>query len=331
MHLRVKLPLGPLIEYWTFCKAISEAVCPTGENGLEGIDCVTAKIVTRHVPIPESDGMGFGPFQNSWQSVLISEDGRTLNELLPSDRSPPFFNEALDLSLADASPKQVGELTLPFQLSEVDRREFAKVLKNLPPLRYPMSDEEIAAFMVEYFKLPDRPMWVPDLVTEATIIRRKSEQAAVLTLHQHALQQELEAGRLTPVSADHAPVATLMAGTFIPRTQASAYLDRHGFEYGGPELSESSSDAIEVGAEQQSAQASKGWRPGERKLSPEQVQELVNHYKALKESGERAFVKLTAEKFDVSRKHVFEVVKSASEESTEIRIDHLLVGKSQQC
>ncbi|WP_155633839.1 hypothetical protein [Burkholderia territorii] len=342
MQVRVKLSSDPLIEFFSFCQAIAEAVYPTAEKGLEGLDCVIGKLVTRHVSIPESAGKAFRQYGANWQSVLTSSDGRTLNELLPSDKAVVNEPAVSELPFHEPSPPQIGEITLRYELSDGDREAFARVLKVLKdlkvtPLRYPMSEEERAEFIEAYCKLPNRPMWMPVLVTEETINRRKSEHDAAFFRHQRALTQDFEAGRLTPVNAYHAPVATLVASTFIPRAQAIAYLERHGFAYGDPLDNRSDGDLSNTQTKEQSDSGSNRWQPGERKLSPETVPELVKFHNELKEAdknrgtGKRIpFVKLTAERFGVSRRYVSEVVKRAGEAVTEEgRIDHLLVGKPQ--
>ncbi|WP_244814724.1 hypothetical protein [Caballeronia sp. Lep1P3] len=331
MRGRVKLRSDPLIEYLNFCQAIAEAVCPTGENGLEGIECVTGKIVTRHVPIPESGGIASGPFRHCWQSVLISEDGRTLNELLPSDLPHPVENGVLELPLPDASPRQVGELTLPFKLSDADRRELAKVLTKLPPLRYPMAEEATAAFMEAYFNLSDRPMWVPDLVSAATINRRKAEQATALERHQKALKRAFEAGWLVPVNAYRAPVAILTAGTLIPRAQAIVYLEQHGLEYdvessGGinPDVGAAGDDVSPKPATPESSRnalTSPGWTG---KVSPsERAAAAVQVYRDLKQAGERNYTMQTALRFGVSKRSISKWVKEAKEREKQQKTERL--------
>ncbi|KGV08976.1 hypothetical protein [Burkholderia pseudomallei] len=319
MQVRVKLSSDPLIDFLDFSYAIADAVCPTGEKGLEGLDCVTGKLVTSHVPIPESAGKAFRQYGASWQSVLVSNDGRTLNELVSSDQAVVNEPAVGELPFHEPSPPQIGELTLPYELTDADREAFAKVLVDIKrPLRYPMSDEERAEFMEAYCKLPNRPMWMPALVTEETINRRKSEHDAVLLRHQRALLQEFEAGRLTPVNAYHAPVASLMAGTFIPRAQAVAYLERHGFAYQDREKEDD-----QLLAEQPSLEAEadtdhgKKEAAGKRKprLTAEQCKQLLAYREELEAKKKRGEIKnptrQTAERFGVSDSYVRRLVREA--------------------
>lgn len=231
MQARVKLSSDSLIEYLDFCYAIAEADCPTGEKGLEGIECVTGKVMICHVHIPKSI-VAFGQEPQGWQSVLLSEDGRTLNELLPSLDSVMLKECVAELSFDVDSPRlMIGELPVRQALRDNERSALATLLPNLPPLRYPMSEEARGAFMKAYCKLPNRPMWVPVLVTDATIEQRKVEQIEVRNRHLKVLRQEVDAGKITPVDIYHTPVKHLIVGAFIFRSQAISYLERHGIAY----------------------------------------------------------------------------------------------------
>ncbi|MBR8091827.1 hypothetical protein KDX09_20785 [Burkholderia cenocepacia] len=329
MQVRVKLSSDPLIDFRDFSYAIADAVCPTGEKGLEGIDCVIGKIVTCQVPIPTSPGAPISsPYYHAWQSVLISDDGRTLNELVSLNQ--PIGNEAAESELLfdESPPLQIGEITLPCQeLSDADREAFAKVLVDIKrPLRYPMSDEERAEFMEAYCKLPTRPMWLPALVTEATINRRKSEHDAVLLRHQRALLQEFEEGRFTPVDAYHAPVASLMPGTFIPREQAIAYLERQGCEYGDeepdavvPDLMTQCHIEIETIQVSESPKGDPKRRVGVSRHSPVERAAAVKLYWDLREAKEHDFAAQVAKKYGVTPHTVNNWVRREKREVTEQR------------
>lgn len=323
MQVRVKLSSDPLIDYWDFCRSIAEALCPTGEEGVEGIECVIGKVVSNHVPIPESHSLPVSsPFYHTWQSVLVSEDGRTLNQLLPSDQAVIHDDRELELPFAATSPRQIGEISLRFPLSDDDRRDLAEVLPNLPPLRYPMSEQETAAFMEAYFNMPNHPMWVPELVTEATIERRKAHQDAEFRRRQEALRQEFEAGRLTPVNASHMPVAALMVGTFIPRTQAIAYLKKHGLAYedemAGTTVLEpvrASKSALErPNIPEVSSSPNSGNKVGAPKASPSERAAAVKYYYDLRADGVVNFLEQTAKKYGVSPRTITEWVNKANED-----------------
>lgn len=333
MKVFVELPSDPLVEFSYFCRAIAAAVCPTGEEGLEGIDCVTAKLVSWHDSIPESLPPVSSPYYRAWQSVLVDENGRTLDELFPTDRSIDAVDGAMELRLGGSSPAQIGEISLSVVLSEDDRHELTEVLRHLPnhvpALRYPMSEDERAVFLTAYCNMPSRPMWIPILATEETIEIRKANQNAELRRHQQALAQEFTAGRLTVVDARHAPVATLMAGTFIPRAQAIAYLERHGLGHRAAEMGDERHAAVPDKPQQDLGESDAEWRPGTRKLTPEQEEELLVYYEGLVDNNDRAFVKKTAEKFGLSRRHVGTVVERLRLERLarqHPRIDQVLAG-----
>jgi transposase-like protein len=316
----VELSSDPLIEYLDFCRAIAEAVCPTGEKRLEGIECVTGKIWIGHVPIPES-AFALGQPPQGWQSVLLSEDGRTLNDLLPSSDLAMSKEHVAELPLGTVSHRpMIGELSLPFLISEAERSVLAELLLNLPPLRYPMSEEERAAFMEAYCNLPNHPMWIPDLVTDATIQQRKMKQDNVLASHRQALRQEIEAGRLNPVDRDHTRVANLMAGTFIPRSQAISYLERHGLAYDDAATGRLGSDvALVCDVAPQKSEASelptdKKKAIGKSLYSFEDKRTAVDLYQSLKAGKAKNFAQQVAVKYGVTVKTIDNWVKKVERE-----------------
>ncbi|WP_122828935.1 hypothetical protein [Burkholderia pseudomallei] len=222
-------------------------------------------------------------------------------------------------------------------MTDDDWRLLEKILPDLPPLRYPMSEEERAVFMAAYCAHPSRPAWMPDLVTDVIISRRKAEQAKFIADQHRTMQHEIWTGRLALVNAYHTPVATPMVGAFIPRAQAVAYMERFGIPYLELAGKKVINELIVAQTEPKSSLANEDWRPGERKLSPETQRELVKFHNELKEADQKRgtgkripFVKLTAERFGLSRRHVSNIVAAAGGAATkEERIDHLLVGKPQ--
>lgn len=164
MQVRVNLPPGSLIDYLDFCEAIAHAVYPDPE----GIDCIVAKKVISSVPIlPGSNPPASNPYHPGWQSVLISEDGQTLDQLSPSDRTAQAGTRQFELSLTDPEFPcyQLGELTGQGPLSDDDLRTLEALLPQLPPLRYPISEDDAAAFMSAYLRLPNHPAWQPVLIS----------------------------------------------------------------------------------------------------------------------------------------------------------------------
>lgn len=183
MQVRVKLPSGPLIGYWQFCREIAKAVYPIDRNP-KGIDCVWAKTY-------------------------------------PSGVSSPYAGT-----------------DVPLPLDEADRDRLAKVLEKLPPLKYPMSEKDVASFLEAYVKLPNRPMWIPVLVTEETILGLKIKRDQIMDRHIAAIREERKAGRLVPVDINFVPVDAVQMGAHLTRKDAIAYLERHGLPYDDGEIAE---------------------------------------------------------------------------------------------
>jgi hypothetical protein len=129
--------------------------------------------------------------------------------------------------------KQVVELSVPYPLDDSDRRVLEALLPQLPPLSYPMSDEVAAAFLEAYRDLPGRPAWEPVLMTAANIEQHRDEQMRVMEQHQRELREAFAAGSLAAVDRHHVCVKALMAGTYLLREDAIAYLKERGLTAGG--------------------------------------------------------------------------------------------------
>lgn len=152
----VTLPSGALIDYQRFCPSIAQALHPADEQDLVGVQCITGKIVTHHVPMEPAARVGVRPGEAGMQSVLISDDGRTLDQLSKGRNGTEGGNSALDLM--EPVGAQVVELSLPYALTDDDRRELEKLLPQLPALRYPISeDEEVARAYAAKTRPPTRP------------------------------------------------------------------------------------------------------------------------------------------------------------------------------
>lgn len=82
VQLRVELPSGPLIEFLSLCKAIAQAVRPVRENGLKGIECIVGKVATHEILMDRSTGSLAWTLGTGFQGVLVSEDGRTHDQLI---------------------------------------------------------------------------------------------------------------------------------------------------------------------------------------------------------------------------------------------------------
>ncbi|WP_340531023.1 AlpA family phage regulatory protein [Cupriavidus necator] len=227
VRVGVELPSDPLIEYSDFCQAIARAICPADERPIEGIDCVVGTRAKHGFAIPQSQD------DRRWaksRHVPSDEAERAIHQL--------DSNQGTDTANAstvwlDPWQSEVEEVWLPFALTDSERRWLEGQLPQLPPLRYPMSGDESEAFLAAYWRLKKRPKWVPVLLTAEDIERRKAEQVMVLARHQRALQDEVAGGRMVAVDSRHVPVAVLTIGSYIPRAQAIAYLERCGLAHDG--------------------------------------------------------------------------------------------------
>lgn len=230
VQVRVKLPSDPLLEFWHFCNAIAGALCPLAKQQA-GIECIIGKRVIREVSLAASTGQRERwPLHMGLQRVLLSDDDRTLDEML---RDPPETADAsAELPLDVAPRREVVEVPSIVDLDGEDRLTLEKLLPDLPTLRSPVSQQEEEAFLFAYHDMPGRPAWVPVLRTAVDIKRREREQDDVRDHHRRALQTEFAEGRVTAVNGRNAPIPVLTTGSFIPRAQALAYLDRCGFAYG---------------------------------------------------------------------------------------------------
>ena len=161
-----------------------------------------------------------------FQPVLVSERGQIPDQ--PQDRADADQIDAFKLPLEPGPSHQLVDLPAPYALSEDDRLVLKGILHRLPPLPYPMSDDDRAAFFDAWLELDDRPLWEPILVTAADIERFRQEQKEIRMRHQQALRDEFARGLIRAVDAGHAPVTSLLAGSFIPRESAVAYLSRCG-------------------------------------------------------------------------------------------------------
>lgn len=230
MRVGVELPSDPLIEYSDFCQAIARAICPVDESPIEGIDCVVGTRAKHGFAIPQSQDDRLGAKSRYAPS---GEAGRAIDQLNLSQGTDTASVSTLWLDPWDS---EVEEVWLPFALTDSERRWLEGRLPHLPPLHYPMSGEEVAAFLEAYRRLEQRPAWEPVLLTEVDIGRRKAEQALVLTRQRKALQDEFAAGRVTAVDSRYVPVRALAMGSFIPRDQAVAYLERCGLAHDGNDV-----------------------------------------------------------------------------------------------
>lgn len=314
MDVRVNLPSGALISCRDFCQAIARAICPAGEEGIEGIDCIVGKTMKGVGTLLPSKSSGSRWPPVSIQTVLTSNDGRTLEQLLV--RHDDAATEEAQLLLPESVPWAVYEQYLPCELNDADRRILEQLLPQLPPLRYPISDDDAAAFISAYINLRGRPEWMPRLVTAATIERRKAEQAKVMRDHQEALQEEVANGRMAALDGRHARVAALSIGCHFTREEAIGYLDRHGMAHRSLETDGAGAYAeppqLEVPPE---PSCSEEVAVGKPRLSKREREQVVARHAMLMKSGVTNPTMQTAQKFDISERYVRELVKKSKPHS----------------
>ncbi|MBR8205737.1 hypothetical protein [Burkholderia vietnamiensis] len=166
MQVCVKLPSDSLLEFWRFCDAIAEALCPHAKQDLVGIECVIGKLITREVSLAVSTNQRERwPLHMGLQRVLLSDDGRTLDEMLQEPAETA--DVGIELSLDVAPRREVVELPSIVDLDNDDRCALEKLLPDLPALHSPVSPQDEEAFLAAYHDTPVRPAWVPVLVTAA--------------------------------------------------------------------------------------------------------------------------------------------------------------------
>lgn len=317
MQAKVVLPADPLIECSDFCRLIADALYPTGEQILHGIDCIVGKQVDIRSTAPQ--GASSGMFMANVQPDLLG--GQFGDQMLSPGTSGLF-------QTIPAEPEQLTllvdeqELSLPYRLTDDDSRFLKSVFPKMPPLRHPMTAIDAADFLTAWGNLPNRPKWTPILITVSMIEQRKKEHEAIVLAHQRRLQSDLDHGRIISVSAEHAPVTRLAPGCFISRSQAIEYLDRIAVSHGGTSGASPSplgtTDIPEVSVPKE---AKKPSRVGDPKLSDEERREMVEFSIRLEAEGEKAHRQIVAKKYGVSTKTVANEVKKAR---ALLRVDHML-------
>ncbi|MFC5770064.1 hypothetical protein [Thauera sinica] len=115
-----------------------------------------------------------------------------------------------------------------FGLAEQDREMFSRLLPTLPPLRLPMDEGELQAFMEAYRTHPDRPQdWEPVLQDAKA---RKEEQLIIAGRHMKHINKMHAEGDIHFLDGSHTPIPEHIYGTCISKKSASQYLERCGLE-----------------------------------------------------------------------------------------------------
>lgn len=236
MQVRVKLPAGPLIELTNFCNAIAEALRPTAVRHFEGIECIIAKMQKFYQPMAAPDGSAERLLAGQSNSTLPGKANDKPGQPLQERREAEEQHLSEVSHASDSQQQVVGLSEAPYPLTEDERRVLSRMLPSLPPLRYPIADDDKAAFLDGWSGLSDRPAWEPILMSAADLERYKMEQREIQIRHHRALRDEFARGRLAAVNAAHTPIVALAPGSFILRDSAVAYLSRCGLAVADDEV-----------------------------------------------------------------------------------------------
>jgi hypothetical protein len=216
---------------------------------------------------------------------------------------------------------------VPFPLDEADRKALAKLLPNLPPLKYPMSVEQVATFVEAYRNLQERPIWIPVLITEEIIYGRKAKHDQTMDRHLDAIRKECNAGQLVPVDASHVRLDSVQIGAFIPRREAIAYLNRCGLSYEdsmpmSPEQNVSlDMTELQAGDTNPKMLIDRKYPVGAKRFSDAQKEEAVRRSKEL-EGVVNDFVQQVADEYGVTVKTIDNwrrAARKAKEEAEKLR------------
>lgn len=225
----VELPPGELIDPSDLVKSIAIALHPEIAEGLTGMECIVGKQVEVIVPRPIRNlDLDFGaehdPTGNKLFLSVVDNTELPLQVELPLQKAA----SAQDLPTKAADDQNNESFWLPLGLTEENRKELEPLLSALPPLTYPMTDDAISRFLEAYMALPQRPSWVPTIITWDTIRRRLEEQYAAAEAHKKAIREEIAEGKISACDKKRVPMRTLSIETLIPRSGAVEYLKRCG-------------------------------------------------------------------------------------------------------
>ena len=308
MKDQVKLPNDQLIDYYSFCKAIAEGICPTD---LKGIDCIVGKQTpVSAASVTPSCQENRASLSESLRSVVLIGGANFKDQLSPNQTGG---TESVNHPLPSLGQgEEAEEFSFPYELSDEDRTLIEKLLPDLPALHFPFTKQAVTKFMSAYSAHPNRPAWKPLLVTAAHIEKLKADQHKAMVLHQKALLEELAFGRLTAVNANHIPAKTLAPGVFIPRKEAIAYLDRCGMSHGDFEFDDALHSHIKVSEV-------KARTVGVPIFTVQKKKELVDFQRYLKGKKDRKPTAKTAEKFKTSTSTVRKFVREAKKEEEDMK------------
>ncbi|WP_233425630.1 helix-turn-helix transcriptional regulator [Paraburkholderia kururiensis] len=228
----VDLPLDELIHCEEFARAIARAIHPVPEEGASGIACVTGKLVAPDLrkALPETelldavraDVAGAFPLP-----ALIEHDEQLELEL----RGEALENER------GAAERQIWKLTsnlqFPHKLTDKDRVSLERILPDLPPLRYPLSDRSREVFTQAFREKARDWLWEPILVTDAYVGLQRERQEQTVKYHLATLADECSLGAIVILDWGRTRLSRLapVSEAYLSRKAAIDYLYRHGLGY----------------------------------------------------------------------------------------------------
>ena len=229
----VDLPPDELIDSGILVKAIVKALCPSKTEELAGLDCIVGKWVEIVTPPPASNPDLFGNDNEPAWNFPCSPVGDGM-ELSPQLELPlPKIELTQDLVNKVIEDENGSRFCLPYRLTDEDRAKLRPLLDSLPPLTYPMSEHAISRFMDAYLAHPERPNWVPEIISSDAIQKRLEEQSTAFEKHMEAIRLAIESGQLSACDNGRLPTRILSFGTLISRNGAVEYLKRYGLSVRG--------------------------------------------------------------------------------------------------
>ncbi|QKL50905.1 helix-turn-helix domain-containing protein [Ralstonia solanacearum] len=182
-------------------------------------------------------------------------------------------------------------------------------------------------------KQPNRPMWMPALVTEEAIFGLKVERDQIMDRHIAAIREERRAGRLVAVDANYVPLEAVEMGAYLTRKDAIAYLERHGLAYVDEETATSSEqgsssvEAAHLALDTDPLVLSGGTsKVGHPQFSAATKAAAVKRSKELEAAGEKDPRKRAAEEFGTTRRSIYDWVKADDEKKKKQEKEPTLAG-----
>ena len=234
MHtIDVDLPPDELISPGILVKAIVKALCPGKTEELAGLDCIVGKWVEIVTPPPARNPDLFGnDNEPAWKNPFSPVgDGMALSPQL--ELPLPKIELTQDLVNKVIEDENGSRFYLPYRLTDEDRAKLRPLLDSLPPLTYPMTEHAISRFMDAYLAHPERPNWMPEIITWETIQERLEEQSAAFEKHMDAIRLAIESGQLSACDNGRVPTRGFSLGALISRNGAIEYLKRYGLSVRG--------------------------------------------------------------------------------------------------